>query len=43
MRFGKALYRAAMRTLCFRNRNVHREYCAQFTGGSVAVKVVIGM
>jgi hypothetical protein len=43
MRFGKAPYCAAMRALCFRNRNVHREYCAQFTSGSVAVKVVIGM
>ena len=43
MRFGKALYCAAMCALCFRNRNVHREYCAQFTGGSVAVKVVVVM
>ena len=34
MRLGKALYCAAMRALCFRNRNVHREYCAQFAGGS---------
>jgi hypothetical protein len=41
MRFGKALYCAAMRALCFRNRNVNPEYCAQFTGGSVAVKVVV--
>jgi hypothetical protein len=43
MRLGKALYCAAMRALRFRNRNVHPEYCAQFTGGSVTVKVVIGM
>src|SRR4029453_19057843 len=41
MRFGKAFYCAAMRALCFRNRNVHREYCAQFTGGSIAVEVVV--
>ena len=38
---GKALYCAAMCALCFRNCNVHPEYCAQFTGGGVAVKVVV--
>src|SRR4029077_19196464 len=43
MRFGKALYCATTRALCFRSRNLHREYCAQFTGGSIAVKVVVGM
>jgi len=41
MRFCKALYCAAMRALCFRNRNVHREYFAQFTRGSIAVKVMV--
>src|SRR5215472_17983432 len=40
MRLGKALFRAAVRTLSLCGRNIYRENFAQFPGGSVTVKVV---
>jgi hypothetical protein len=40
MCLGKALCRAAVRTLSTGNCNIHGEYFAQFTCGSVTVKVV---
>jgi hypothetical protein len=43
MCFGKALGCSAMRALSYCGRNIHSEYFAQFTGSSIAVKVVVGM
>src|SRR5207244_3524105 len=40
MRLGKATLCAAIRTLSFCAGNVHREYSAQFTCGSISVKIV---
>ena len=37
MRLGKALFRAAVRTLSLCSRNIYRENFAQFPGGSVTV------
>jgi hypothetical protein len=43
MRFGKVLYRAAVRTLSLGSRNIHSEYFAQLTCGCVTVKIIISM
>jgi hypothetical protein len=43
MRFGKVLYCAAVRTLSLCARNINSEYFAQFTCGSITVKVVVTM
>jgi hypothetical protein len=40
---SKALYCAAVRTLPLRSCNIHGKYVAQFTCGSVTIKVVIGI
>jgi len=40
MRLGEALLCAAIGTLTFCARNIHREYSAQFTRGCISVKVV---
>jgi hypothetical protein len=41
MHLGKASGCAAIRTLPFCSRHIRREYFAQFSGGNIAVKVVI--
>ena len=41
MRLGKALCCATMRALSLRSRNIDGKYVAQFTGGSIAVNVVV--
>ena len=41
MRLGKVLCRSTMRTLSLCSGDIHGEYVAQFTCGSVAVKVVV--
>jgi hypothetical protein len=43
MRLGKALDSAAMRALSLCSRNIHGEDVAQFTRGSVAIEVVVGV
>jgi hypothetical protein len=40
MRLGKTLCCAAVRTLSFGRRNIHGEYFAQVTRGSITVKIV---
>jgi hypothetical protein len=40
VRIREALSGATLRTLPFRNRDIHGEYFAQFTCGGVAVKIV---
>jgi hypothetical protein len=40
MRLGETFGRAAVRALSLCSRDIHHEYFAQFTSGSVAVKVV---
>ena len=41
MRLGKVLCRSAMRTLSLCSSDIHGKYVAQFTCGSVAVKIVV--
>jgi hypothetical protein len=41
MRLGKALCCTAMRTLSLCSRNIHGKYVAQFTRGSVTIKVIV--
>src|SRR5712692_1672954 len=41
MRLGKALDRTALRTLSLCSCDIHGEYCAQCTCGSVTVKIVV--
>jgi len=43
MCLGKPLCGAAVRTLSLCDRNIHGEYLAQFTCGSVTVKVIVGI
>jgi hypothetical protein len=43
VRFGKALYCAAVRTLSLCSCNIHGKYVAQLACGSVTIKVVIGI
>jgi hypothetical protein len=39
-RLGKGLCRTTMRTLSLSSRNIQGEYVAQFTRGSIAIKIV---
>jgi hypothetical protein len=43
MRLGKVLCRSTMRTLSLCSGDIDGEYVAQFTCGSVAVKVVVAL
>jgi hypothetical protein len=43
MRLGEARCSAAVRALSLGSRDIHGEYPAQFAGGSVTVKVVVGI